>query len=92
MYILIVVYGNINTLSLKRMKHIGKRGNPRNILQKYILKSQMNSLTRNYGVCDADRVPRKTIEHSFTSLEINLKLQNLNNSSKFRPPLESKML
>ena len=56
------------------MKYIGKRGKPRNILQKYVLKSQMNSLTRNYGVCDADRVPRKTIEHPFTSLKINLKL------------------
>ena len=54
------------------MKYIGKRGKPRNILQKYILKSQMNCLPRNYGVCDADRVPRKTIEHLFTSLKINL--------------------
>ena len=56
------------------MKYIRKRGKPRNILQKYILKSQMNGLTRNYGVCDADRVPRKTIEHPFTLLKINLKL------------------
>ena len=55
------------------MKYIGKRGKPRNILQKYVLKSQMNSLTRNYGVCDANRVPRKTIEHPFASLKINLK-------------------
>ena len=61
-------------MSLKRIKYIGKRGKPRNILQKYILKSQINSLTRNHGVCDADRVPRKTIEHPFTSLKINLKL------------------
>ena len=59
------------------MKYIGKRGKPRNILQKYVLKSQMNSLTRNYGVCDADRVPRKTIEHPFTSLKINLKFKIL---------------
>ena len=56
------------------MKYIGKRGKPRNILQKYILKGQMNWLTRNYGVRDADRVPRKTIEHPFTSLKMNLKL------------------
>ena len=57
-----------NKLSLKRMKYIGKRGKPRNILQKCILK------TRNYRVCDADRVPRKTIEHPFTTLKMNLKL------------------
>ena len=56
------------------MKYIGKRGKPRNILQKYVLKSQINRLTQNYGVCDDDRVPRKTIEHPFTSLKINLKL------------------
>ena len=56
------------------MKYIGEKGKPRNILQKYVLKSQMNSLTRNYGVCDADRVLRKTIEHPFKSLKINLKL------------------
>ena len=58
---------------LKTNEIYKKRGKPRNILQKYILKSQMNSLTRNYGVCDADRVPRKTIEHPFTLLKINLK-------------------
>ena len=56
------------------MKYIEKRGKPRDILQKYVLKSQMNSLARNYGVCDTDRVPRKTIEHPFTSLKINLEL------------------
>ena len=42
---------------LKKNEIYRKRGKPRNILQKYVLKSQMNSLTRNYGVCDADRVP-----------------------------------
>ena len=59
---------------LKKNEIYRKSGKPRNILQKYVLKSQMNSLLRNYGVCDANRVPRKTIEHPFTSLKINLKL------------------
>ena len=38
-----IIFALKNDNELKKLKYLGKRGTPRNILQKYVLKGQMNN-------------------------------------------------